>query len=80
MRYNNNEAANTPEFVERRKTKILGMDNKIDAAIRDRANLEDPSEMEVYKVRWVWYHTILAIEIFTTNILLACLLIVQILK
>ncbi len=31
---------------------------------------------EVYKARWVWYHTILAVEIFFTNILLVAILIV----
>ena len=29
---------------------------------------------EVYKARWVWYHTILAIEIAFTNILLIAIL------
>ena len=27
-----------------------------------------------YKTRWIWYHTILAIEIFFTNILLIAIL------
>jgi len=43
----------------------------------------DPNEITVenaYKTRWVWYHTILAIEIFTTNILLAAILILLIVK
>ena len=35
---------------------------------------------EVYKARWVWYHTILAAEIFLTNILLIALIIVVALK
>jgi len=35
---------------------------------------------EVYKARWVWYHTILAGEIFLTNILLIALIIVVALK
>ena len=29
---------------------------------------------EVYKARWVWYHTILAIEIAFTNVLLLLIL------
>ena len=29
---------------------------------------------KVYQSRWVWYHTILAIEIFLTNILLILIL------
>ena len=35
---------------------------------------------EVYKARWVWYHTILAGEIFLTNILLIALIIVVAIK
>jgi len=31
---------------------------------------------KVYQARWVWYHTILAVEIFFTNILLVAILIV----
>ena len=43
----------------------------------------DPDDLTVenaYKTRWVWYHTILAIEILTTNILLACILVVLAVK
>ena len=31
---------------------------------------------KVYQARWVWYHTILAAEIFFTNVLLIAILIV----
>ena len=31
---------------------------------------------KVYQARWVWYHTILAVEIFCTNILLVAILVV----
>ena len=37
----------------------------------------DPNELTIenaYKTRWIWYHTILAIEIFFTNILLIAIL------
>lgn len=43
----------------------------------------DPEEVTIanaYKTRWIWYHTILAIEIFTTNILLIAILIVLAVK
>ena len=33
----------------------------------------DPEEISMenaYKTRWVWYHTILALELFVTNMLL----------
>ena len=35
---------------------------------------------KVYEARWVWYHTILAVEIAFTNILLLAILVVQIIK
>ena len=35
---------------------------------------------KVYQARWVWYHTILAAEIFFTNVLLIAILIVVSLK
>ena len=31
---------------------------------------------KVYQARWVWYHTILAVEILCTNILLVAILVV----
>lgn len=39
----------------------------------------DPAEVTIenaYKTRWIWYHTILAIEILFTNILLVAILLV----
>jgi hypothetical protein len=43
----------------------------------------DPSEVNIenaYKTRWIWYHTILALEILMTNILLIAILIVLSIK
>jgi len=43
-------------------------------------SLMQPSESQdsevdkVYQARWVWYHTILAAELFLTNILLIAIL------
>tara|TARA_R110001592_G_scaffold340035_1_gene628003 strand:+ start:2307 stop:2534 length:228 start_codon:yes stop_codon:yes gene_type:complete len=37
----------------------------------------DPDEITIenaYKTRWIWYHTILAIGIFMTNVLLIAIL------
>jgi len=36
----------------------------------------DGEVTKVYEARWVWYHTILAVEIAFTNILLLAILIV----
>ena len=43
----------------------------------------DPAELSVdnaYKTRWIWYHTILAIEIFMTNIILIAILVILAIK
>ena len=37
---------------------------------------QDGEVSKVYEARWVWYHTILAVEIFFTNILLLAILVV----
>lgn len=52
--------------------------NAIDKKIIARAG--EPTEIEIYKARWVWYHTILAVEIFFTNILLLAILLILGLK
>jgi hypothetical protein len=44
-------------------------ENPLDKVIIEKG--VEISEVEkIYQARWVWYHTILAIEIFCTNILL----------
>ena len=43
----------------------------------------DPNEVNIenaYKTRWIWYHTILAIGIFFTNVLLIAILIILAIK
>ena len=43
----------------------------------------DPNEVSIenaYKTRWIWYHTILAIGIFMTNILLVAILLLLAIK
>jgi hypothetical protein len=43
----------------------------------------DPNEVTIenaYKTRWIWYHTILAIGIFFTNILLTAILVILAIK
>lgn len=56
-------------------------ENPVDKAIVEK--LPDGQNRhvdEVYKARWVWYHTILAIEIAFTNILLIAILFVLAVK
>ena len=46
-------------------------ENPIDVAIVEKLpGADNENVQEVYKARWVWYHTILAVEIAFTNILL----------
>lgn len=49
-------------------------ENPIDKAITEKG--QHPEVNKVYEARWVWYHTILAIEIGFTNILLLLILVV----
>ena len=64
--------------------KIMGIpveENPVDKAIVEK--LPDGNNQhvdEVYKARWVWYHTILAIEIAFTNVLLLLILFVLAVK
>ena len=49
-------------------------ENPLDQAIVEKGN--HPEVNKVYEARWVWYHTILAVEIAFTNILLLGILLV----
>ena len=49
-------------------------ENPLDKAIVEKGS--HPEVNKVYEARWVWYHTILAVEIFFTNILLLAILLV----
>ena len=43
----------------------------------------DPQELTIenaYKTRWIWYHTILAIGIFFTNVLLIAIFLLLAIK
>lgn len=56
-------------------------ENPVDKAIVEKLpNGQNPHVDEVYKARWVWYHTILALEIAFTNILLIAILFVLAVK
>ncbi len=47
-------------------------ENPIDKVITEKG--QHPEVNKVYEARWVWYHTILAIEIGFTNVLLLLIL------
>ena len=57
--------------------KLFGMPTEVSPVEKVIDKLPHDGEVEkVYQARWVWYHTILAAEIFFTNILLIAILIV----
>lgn len=60
--------------------KLMGVpleDNPVDQTIIEKLPGPDNEQVqEVYKARWVWYHTILAVEIMFTNVLLLLILFV----
>jgi hypothetical protein len=59
---------------------IKGLERPVEENPIDKAIVEKlPQEGEVnkvYEARWVWYHTILAVEIGFTNVLLLLILFV----
>ena len=61
--------------------KLFGMPVENSPVEKVIEKLPHDGEVEkVYQARWVWYHTILAVEIAFTNILLLAILVVQIIK
>jgi hypothetical protein len=64
--------------------KLMGVpleDNPVDQTIIEKLPGSDNEHVqEVYKARWVWYHTILAVEIAFTNVLLLLILFVLAVK
>jgi hypothetical protein len=53
--------------------------NPIDKTIIEKLPQEG-EVTKVYEARWVWYHTLLAVELFITNILLMLILFVLAIK
>lgn len=55
--------------------------NPVDRAIVERLpGTENEQVNEVYQARWVWYHTILALELFFTNVFLFILIVINLVK
>ena len=57
--------------------KEFTMSSKIKNLIKSYEEAQEDKKIEVrmYKVRWIWYHTILAIELFLVVLLLFIILI-----
>ena len=55
--------------------------NPVDRAIVEKLPGTDNQQVnEVYQARWVWYHTILALELFFTNVFLFILIVINLVK
>ena len=68
-----NGGVNTLKWLD----KIMGIpveESPVEKMIEKLPDGQNVHVDEVYKARWVWYHTILAIEIAFTNILLIAIL------
>ena len=55
-------------------------EKKVIDVMKDDVDPEEITIENAYKTRWIWYHTILAIGIFFTNILLTAILVVLAIK
>ena len=58
---------------EQQKPKVIDV-------MKDDVDPEEVTIENAYKTRWIWYHTILAIEIMFTNVLLTAILVALIIK
>ena len=63
------------QFEEAKKKEKKVIDVMKDDVVPEEITIEN-----AYKTRWIWYHTILAIGIFFTNILLTAILLVLAIK
>ena len=58
-------------------SKLFGMPVEASPVEKIIDKLPETEEVDkVYQARWVWYHTILAVEIAFTNLLLLAILVV----
>jgi len=67
--------------VQKVEQKLHGMGDITDEpSYKKEADPDDLTIENAYKTRWIWYHTILAIEIMFTNILLVAILVALLIK
>tara|TARA_B110000208_G_C11698377_1_gene404910 strand:- start:850 stop:1068 length:219 start_codon:yes stop_codon:yes gene_type:complete len=59
--------------VQKQETLVIDM-------MKDDVDPEELTIENAYKTRWIWYHTILAIGIFFTNMLLLAILLLLAIK
>ena len=59
--------------VQKQETLVIDM-------MKDDVDPEELTIENAYKTRWIWYHTILAVGIFFTNVLLIAILLLLAIK
>lgn len=65
--------APAPEVDEPAESKVVDV-------MQDDVDPEEVTLENAYKTRWIWYHTILALEILLTNVLLIAILVILAIK
>ena len=70
----------TNKFVDWLAKDDVSIEPEIIDMMKDDVDPNDISIENAYKTRWIWYHTILAIGIFLTNILLIAILLLLAIK
>ena len=63
-----------------RKPEVQQQETLVIDMMKDDVDPEELTIENAYKTRWIWYHTILAIGIFFTNVLLIAILLLLAIK
>ena len=63
-----------------RKPEVQQQETLVIDMMKDDVDPEEITIQNAYKTRWIWYHTILAVGIFFTNVLLIAILLLLAIK
>jgi|TARA_B110000977_G_scaffold147391_1_gene186790 hypothetical protein len=63
-----------------RKPEVQQQETLVIDMMKDDVDPEELTIENAYKTRWIWYHTILAVGIFFTNVLLIAILLLLAIK
>ena len=67
-------------FWKKPEVKQIKQETVLIDMMKDDVDPESLTVENAYKTRWIWYHTILAIGIFFTNVLLIAILLILAIK
>jgi|TARA_R110000772_G_scaffold213516_1_gene324052 hypothetical protein len=62
---------------------ILWGSKEEDAVLAEKDKNVDPSDLSIenaYKTRWIWYHTLLAVELLLVILIQLCILVILAVK